>query len=89
MGALGIELVDFDTRQVWMVSGMRGKTGAAGLSLGDRALMALGLHLEVPVVTADRSWLYFTDLVDVVVVQRTPKTRLSSATIRGDGIRRP
>lgn len=69
MGALGIELVDFDTRQAWMVSGMRGKTSAAGLSLGDRACMALGIHLEVPVVTADRSWLDFTDLVDVVVVR--------------------
>ena len=27
-----------------------------GLSLGDRACLALGIHLGVPVYTADRSW---------------------------------
>ncbi|HYL14379.1 MAG TPA: type II toxin-antitoxin system VapC family toxin [Terriglobales bacterium] len=32
------------------------QTRALGLSLGDRACLALGLALKVPVYTADRSW---------------------------------
>jgi ribonuclease VapC len=31
-------------------------TRSLGLSLGDRACLALGIHLGVPVYTADRSW---------------------------------
>jgi ribonuclease VapC len=32
------------------------KTRAIGLSLGDRACLALGIALKAPVYTADRSW---------------------------------
>jgi ribonuclease VapC len=31
-------------------------TAAAGLSLGDRACLALGRRLDAPVLTADRNW---------------------------------
>lgn len=31
-------------------------TRSRGLSLGDRACLALGLRLKLPVITADRSW---------------------------------
>jgi ribonuclease VapC len=33
-----------------------GETRSLGLSLGDRACLALGLAMKVPVYTADRSW---------------------------------
>lgn len=33
------------------------KTQPLGLSLGDRACLALGLRLGLPVLTADRAWL--------------------------------
>lgn len=69
LGALGIDLVDFDVNQAWAVSGLRSRTRAAGLSLGDRACLALGMHLSAPVVTADRRWLDFQDLVEIVVVR--------------------
>ena len=32
------------------------QTGAPGLSLGDRASLALALALNAPVCTADKSW---------------------------------
>lgn len=35
---------------------LRPETRAAGLSLGDRACLALATTLGLPVVTADRSW---------------------------------
>lgn len=37
-------------------AGLRGVTRAAGLSLGDRACLALGQALGRPVLTADRAW---------------------------------
>jgi ribonuclease VapC len=39
------------------IAGLRPKTRGVGLSLGDRACLAVGLRLGVPVVTADRTWL--------------------------------
>jgi PIN domain nuclease of toxin-antitoxin system len=35
---------------------LRSLTRAHGLSLGDRACLATGLRLGLPVLTADRSW---------------------------------
>ena len=35
---------------------LRAETRAAGLSLGDRACLALALALNLPVYTADRAW---------------------------------
>lgn len=41
-----------------MISGnLRSKTKDIGLSLGDRACLALGIKLDKPVVTADKVWL--------------------------------
>jgi ribonuclease VapC len=38
------------------VAGLRTKTRSSGLSLGDRACIALGRHLRVPILTTDRAW---------------------------------
>ncbi len=35
---------------------LRAENRAAGLSLGDRACLALALAMELPVYTADRAW---------------------------------
>jgi len=38
------------------IAKLRGSTRSSGLSLGDRACIALGQHLRLPVLTADRAW---------------------------------
>jgi len=38
------------------IAKLRAKTRSSGLSLGDRACIALGQHLRLPVLTADRAW---------------------------------
>lgn len=53
---LGIELVDLDQELACIAAGLRPKTRAHGLSLGDRCCLALGLARRHPVITADRSW---------------------------------
>ena len=46
---------------------LRPATRAGGLSLGDRACLALALALGVPAVTADRSWSSVAEAVGVEV----------------------
>jgi PIN domain nuclease of toxin-antitoxin system len=48
--------IPFTAEQAKATGSMAAKTRAWGLSLGDRACLALGLALQAPVYTADRSW---------------------------------
>jgi len=53
---LGIEIVDFDFELAYQVGLLRPLTRHAGLSLGDRACLALAKHLDLPALTTDRVW---------------------------------
>ena len=46
----------FTERQARMAAELRARTRHAGLSLGDRACLALAMELEADVYTADRAW---------------------------------
>lgn len=50
------ESVPFTDEQARIAGGLVAKTRALGLSLGDRACLALGIVLQAPVYTTDRSW---------------------------------
>jgi PIN domain nuclease of toxin-antitoxin system len=50
------EIADFDTEQAKIAGAMAQQTRSLGLSLGDRACLALGMVLKAPVYTADRAW---------------------------------
>jgi ribonuclease VapC len=50
------EVVPFTAEHARVAGNMIAETHAFGLSLGDRACLALGLALRAPVYTADRSW---------------------------------
>lgn len=56
IGTLGLEIVMFDEDAAYASAAMRGRTRPLGLSLGDRACLALGTTRNLPVLTADRSW---------------------------------
>jgi len=53
---LGFDIHPFDRELAYAAALLRLKTRSLGLSLGDRACLALGLRLHVPVVTADGRW---------------------------------
>lgn len=57
-GVLGkvLNVVVFDEAQACETARLRQPTRRAGLSLGDRACLALGLSRNLPVMTAERSW---------------------------------
>jgi PIN domain nuclease of toxin-antitoxin system len=50
------EATAFTVEQAKVAGSLIAQTGAFGLSLGDRACLALGIALHAPVYTADRSW---------------------------------
>jgi PIN domain nuclease of toxin-antitoxin system len=50
------EIIDFDMEQAKIAGDLLPQTRALGLSLGDRACLALGVALKAPIYTADQSW---------------------------------
>jgi ribonuclease VapC len=50
------EVAPFTAEHARITGSLIAQTRALGLSLGDRACLALGLALKAPVYTADRSW---------------------------------
>ncbi|MCH8107912.1 MAG: type II toxin-antitoxin system VapC family toxin [Chloroflexi bacterium] len=54
--ARAVEVVPLTEADATIIARLRLPTRSAGLSLGDRACLALGMRLHVPVLTADRSW---------------------------------
>jgi ribonuclease VapC len=53
----GIVVRPFREEDAVAVSALKVKTKKLGLSLGDRTCLALGAALQLPILTADRSWL--------------------------------
>ncbi len=57
VSVLGIgEIVNFTEDLAWEAARLRPLTKQYGLSLGDRACLALAIKLKLPAVTADREW---------------------------------
>jgi PIN domain nuclease of toxin-antitoxin system len=52
-----VRIVPFTEQQAILAASLRDATRHAGLSLGDRACLALAIHLNADVYTADRSWM--------------------------------
>jgi len=65
--SLDIEIRRFDEVAAWTASKLRNATKKYGLSMGDRACLALALDEGLPVLTADRAW----STLDVGVKVRT------------------
>ncbi len=53
---LELDIVQFDTKLAYKAGLLRPLTKNAGLSLGDRACLALAQHLNLPVLTTDPVW---------------------------------
>ena len=64
------EIISFDIEQAALNAKLSSDTSIKGLSLGDRACIALGIQMRLPVYTADRLWqkVNLPD-VDIVVIR--------------------
>ena len=67
--ALGIGIVPFTPEDAEVVAELWEATRAAGLSLADRACLALARRLGLPAHTADRDWRKLDVGVEVVLIR--------------------
>ncbi len=57
VSVLGIgEIVNFSEDMAWEAARLKPLAKQHGLSLGDRACLALSIKLKVPAITADKQW---------------------------------
>ena len=67
--ALQLEILPFTAGQARLASQLHAVTASFGLSLGDRACLAVAMDLGEPAVTADRAWAQLDVQADVVLVR--------------------
>ena len=67
LGLLGLTSLPFDEEMAFQSGLLSPLTRAAGLSLGDRACLALAIERKAPALTADRAW----QAIDVEVEVRS------------------
>jgi len=67
--ALGVDIFPFTAEDAEASAKLWPATHGLGLSLGDRACLALALRLGLPVVTADRVWAELRVGVDIRVIR--------------------
>jgi PIN domain nuclease of toxin-antitoxin system len=66
---LGLRIEPFTVEDGEMTGRLWQQTYKAGLSLGDRACLSLGLRLVVPILTCDRAWASLNQLVKIQVIR--------------------
>lgn len=50
------EIIPFDKEQAYSAASLKKQTKSLGLSLGDRACLALGKFKNLPILSADKIW---------------------------------
>ena len=66
---LDLPVIPFDTAQAMVAGKLRARTRSLGLSLGDRACLALAVVRRTPAVTMDRGWSALDIGAEVIVAR--------------------
>ena len=66
---LDLPVIPFDAGQAMSAGKLRTRTRGLGLSLGDRACLALAMERGLPAVTTDRGWASLDIGVEVIVAR--------------------
>jgi PIN domain nuclease of toxin-antitoxin system len=69
LAALPVEVVPFGRDLAVVAAALAPRTAKLGLSLGDRACLALALSRRIPALTADRAWCRLRIGVEIRVVR--------------------
>lgn len=68
IGSLDLDVVAFDAQSSRECAALRSSTRGKGLSLGDRACLALARRHGGTAYTADRAWLEFASPLDLRII---------------------
>lgn len=66
---LELGIVEYNEAQAFATGTLRTVSKVYGLSLGDRACLALGMIMKLPILTADRVWLNVPLSTEVLVIR--------------------
>lgn len=69
ISSLELEFIPQDKQQARLTGELRSVSKSFGLSLGDRACLALGLALDLPVMTADRVWMTLAEKAQIQCIR--------------------
>lgn len=69
MEAQGLTVIPFDTAQGYLTASLITHTKPYGLSLSDRACLALAKQRELPVLTADKIWAKLDLGIEIQVIR--------------------
>lgn len=69
ISSLELEFIPLDEQQARLTGELRSVSKSIGLSLGDRACLALGLAMDLPVMTADRVWMALAEKAQVQCIR--------------------
>lgn len=64
-----IQIIPFDESQATIAASIQPSTQPQGLSLGDRACLALAISKEIPALTADKIWQSVDLQVEIILVR--------------------
>ncbi|MGA8076364.1 MAG: type II toxin-antitoxin system VapC family toxin [Xanthobacteraceae bacterium] len=67
--SIALITVDFDIALAQRTGALRAETSRRGLSLGDRACLALAEREGIPAMTGDRTWLGAVSGVEVLLIR--------------------
>lgn len=66
---LALDVIHYDQEQAYITADLRTKTKHCGLSLGDRACLALAITQQHPVLTADKTWAKLNSKIDIRLIR--------------------
>lgn len=69
LAAVGLVVRDFSSAHAEIAAGLWTSTREVGLSLADRACLALAIDSHVPVLTGDRAWQDLAIGVEVILIR--------------------
>jgi PIN domain nuclease of toxin-antitoxin system len=69
MNDLVHSVIPFDEMQAYQTAELKSLTKVKGLSLGDRACIALGKIKNIPVITADKVWSTIKLDVEIILIR--------------------
>ena len=67
--ALGLRFLPLSIGQAEIAGRLRERTAHLGLSLGDRACLAVGMERSDAVYTADRAWLQLASELEILAIR--------------------